>query len=258
MLAAGAALGYLTLLDWFGIWFHVPWQRYPFMLIGAVLVWAAYRGIASDPHISRPTQQGLWWGLLGFAGGYALQVVYLWNRAGAMLPRSILPETPQLQLYGKALLGADEATVVRMTASGLTSEARWASLLLVITLVLLLLILARAGAWHLDVALRRAADPDTASRRTHFLQQQRWTLLWVMLLVGGVTLLLGCDPRPMDFAEGLALSWAQQHGAIFGFLAGYSIASRRRPPIAPTPRRTRQPIPHPVRTPGLPGRSALV
>jgi|GEM_PF-4045334 len=260
----GAMLGYLALLDLVGLWFHDPWQRFPAMALFALLTWAAYLGVARDPHISRPTQRALWWGLWGFIGGYLLQVVYLWNRAGVLRAGSL--GTKLWEPFFKALETEDRQTIARMSLSWWTSETRWAGLLLLGVLILGLIALARAGAWHLDATQRRPQDPDRGPLQIGFLQQQRWLLIWGLGLLTLIALMIGTDPRSLDFAEGLALSWAQQHGAIFGFLAGYIVETRRRGhPQDTLPGRKQgsklgisQTNPHSVRLPGLPGRTALV
>lgn len=255
-LVGGAMLGYLALLDLVGLWFHEPWQRFPAMLLFAILTWAAFLGVARDPHISRPTQRALWWGLWGFIGGYLLQVVYLWNRAGVLRPGSL--GTTHWKPFFAALESEDSRTLARMSLSWWSSETRWAGVLLLALLALGLIALARAGAWHLDATLRRPSDTDRGPIQFNFLQRQRWFLLWGLGLVLLITWLMGTDPRSLDFAEGLALSWAQQHGAIFGFLAGYIFETRRLKGDHSTTLRLRRGRPHSVRLPGLAGRTALV
>ncbi|HYE78023.1 MAG TPA: hypothetical protein VEI97_08560, partial [bacterium] len=90
-LAGGAALGYLTMLDWVGHWFHRPLMRFPWMLAGALTVWAAYVAMGRDRTISGPTRRAFWWGLLGLLGGYGIQLLYLLTRQGWVQPRLLLP-----------------------------------------------------------------------------------------------------------------------------------------------------------------------
>ncbi|HYE77299.1 MAG TPA: hypothetical protein VEI97_04865, partial [bacterium] len=85
----------------------------------------------------------------------------------------------------------------------------------------------RAMAYHLDAGLRDPGDVDRVARAQAFLQTQRALALVAGLLAVTLWAFQRFDPRQLGFAEGLSLSWAQQHLAIFGFIGGYITEHRR-------------------------------
>lgn len=224
----GATLGYLALVDWRGLWFYAPWERWPWMLGGALVTWGAFAAIQRDPHISWPARRALWWGLLGLLGGYAVQVIYLWNRAGAGQPGTLFKNIMTIKTVSRPeLAGGTPTKVIAWSSGWMTDPHHWATILLWVLLAMAIVAVARCGAWHLDHGLRRAADPDHAVRTAEYLRQQRLLLVWSLLPISLLVIALGLDPRPLDFSEALALHWLLQHGAIFGFLAGFGIETRR-------------------------------
>ncbi|MEO7993878.1 MAG: hypothetical protein ABI743_05725 [bacterium] len=226
-LVGGACFGYLALIDTVGLWFHWPWMRVPAMILGALFLTGLFYGLQRDPAISPAVRRACWWSLWGLIGGYGLQVGYLWNRAGVLQRHSILPT--RLSVLIRDLTTGHLAHFATRLGKHLANPLPWASLAALLLVVILLLLLAHAGAWHLAHALRDPGDPTAPDEDAAFVQRQRVGLLAGVACVGLLVALLGCDPRTLDYSEVLSLSWAQQHGVIFGFLGGFILESRRRP-----------------------------